>query len=381
MHEDVADPGYRGRMVVELTVEQARRIAVRAQALEAARPADVVDVVRRLTFVKVDPVSAIAPNADVVLWSRLGEDYEPTDLTRGLEVDRTLFELDLMVRPMEDLRLFRPSMRRWPKHERTRNWIEANDAFRRDILIRLTGDGPLPATEIADTSAVPWSSTGWTNDRNVTIMLECLMMRGDLAVSARRDGQRLWDLAERVYPEVPELDASEAYVMRNERRLASLGILRERKAAGSPSEPIDTRGIGEAATIAGLRGGWRVDPAALQHVDEPLAERTALLSPLDRLVFDRRRLEELFGFEYVLEMYKPRDQRRWGYWAMPILHGDRLIGKVDATADRAGGVLRVDAIHEDEPFTRDLVEAVFGELDSLAGWLGLDIGGRAVGLA
>lgn len=368
-------------MVVELTVEQARRIAVRAQALEAQRPAGVLDAIRRLTFVKVDPVSAIAPNADVVLWSRLGEDYDSADLTRGLEVDRTLFELDLMVRPIEDLRLFRPSMRRWPKYERTRNWIEANDAFRRDILIRLTGDGPLPATEIADTSAVPWSSTGWTNDRNVTIMLECLMMRGDIAVSARRDGQRLWDLAERVFPDVPELDASEAYVMRNERRLASLGILRERKAAGSPSEPIDTRGIGEAATVAGLRGSWRVDPVALQHVDEPLAERTALLSPLDRLVFDRRRLEELFGFEYVLETYKPRDQRRWGYWAMPILHGDRLIGKVDATADRAAGVLRVDAIHEDEPFTRELVEAVFGELDSLAGWLGLEIGGRAVGLA
>ena len=100
-----------------------------------------------------------------------------------------------------------------------------------------------------------------------------------------------------------------------------------------------------------------------------------------RLVFDRKRLEELFDYEYVLEMYKPRDQRRWGYWAMPVLHGDRLVGKVDATADRAAGILRVDAIHEDEPFTRDLVEAVFAELDSLAGWLGLEIGGRAVGLA
>lgn len=367
-------------MVVELTVEQARRIAVRAQALEATRPADVLDVARRLTFVKVDPVSAIAPNADVVLWSRLGEGYDPAELTRGLEVDRTLFELDLMVRPMEDLRLFRPSMRRWPKHERTRNWIEANDMFRRDILVRLSGSGPLPASEIPDTSAVAWSSTGWTNDRNVTTMLECLMMRGDIAVAARRDGQRLWDLAERVYPDVPELDASEAYIRRNERRLRSLGILRERKAAGSPNEPIDTRGIGEPARVEGLRGTWRVDPGALERVDESLAERTALLSPLDRLVFDRKRLEELFDFEYVLEMYKPRDQRRWGYWAMPILSGDRLIGKVDATADRAAGVLRVDAIHEDEPFTRDLVEAVFGELDSLAGWLGLEIGGRAVGL-
>jgi uncharacterized protein len=368
-------------VAVELTKAQARRIAVRAQALEAARPSSVLETVHRLTFVKVDPVSAVAPSADVVFWSRLGETYDHDELVRGLEVDRTLFELDLMVRPMDDLVLFRPSMRRWPKHERTRNWMEANDAFRRDILIRLTGDGPLPATEIADTSAVPWSSTGWTNDRNVTTMLECLMMRGDIAVSARRDGQRLWDLAERVYPEVPELDHIEAYRRRNERRLASLGVLREGKAGGSPNEPIDTRGIGAAATVEGLRGTWRVDPEALDRVDEPLEERAALLSPLDRLVFHRRRLDELFDYEYVLEMYKPRDQRRWGYWAMPILLGDRLVGKVDATADRAAGLLRVDAIHEDEPFTRDVVEAVFGELDSLAAWLGLEIGGRAVGLA
>jgi uncharacterized protein YcaQ len=367
-------------MAVELTREQARRIAVRAQALEARRPTDVLDTVQRLTFVKVDPVSAVAPSADVVFWSRLGERYDPADVTRALEVDRTVFELDLMIRPMEDLALFRAEMRTWPPHERTRNWMAANEPFRRDVLIRVTGQGPLPASEIPDTAIVPRSSTGWSNDRNVMTMLECLMMRGDLAVAGRRGGERLWDLAERVYPETPELDEEHAYRLRNERRLASLGILRERKAAGSPGEPIDTRGIGEPATVEGLSGAWRIDPAALDRVDEPLAARTALLSPLDRLVFDRRRLVELFDFEYVLEMYKPRDQRRWGYWAMPILHGDRLVGKVDATADRANGVLRVDAIHEDEPFTRELVEAVFGELDSLAGWLGLDIGGRAVGL-
>jgi hypothetical protein len=367
-------------MTVELTREQARRIAVRAQALETSGPDDVLDTVRRLTFVKVDPVSAVAPSADVVFWSRLGERYDPAEVVRGLEVDRTLFELDLMIRPMDDLALFRPAMRHWPPHERTRNWLAVNEPFRRDVMIRVSGQGPLPASEIPDTAVVPWSSSGWTNDRNVMILLECLMMRGDLAVAGRRNGERLWDLAERVYPDVPDLDEEVAYRMRNERRLASLGILRERKAAGSPGEPIDTRGIGEPATVAGLRGAWRVDPAALERADEPIEERTALLSPLDRLVFDRPRLAELFDFEYVLEMYKPRDQRRWGYWAMPILHGDRLVGKVDATADRANGVLRVDAIHEDEPFTGDLVEAVFGELDSLAGWLGLEIGGRAVGL-
>src|SRR5215204_2158499 len=150
-------------MAVELTREQARHIAVRAQALEARHPVDVLDTVQRLTFVKVDPVSAVAPSADVVFWSRLGERYEPADVTRALEVDRTLFELDLMIRPMADLALFRAEMRAWPPHERTRNWMAANEPFRRDVLVRVTGQGPLPASEIPDTAVVPRSSTGWSN--------------------------------------------------------------------------------------------------------------------------------------------------------------------------------------------------------------------------
>ena len=101
--------------------------------------------------------------------------------------------------------------------------------------------------------------------------------------------------------------------------------------------------------IEGVRGKWRVDPAYLDV--EPFDGRAALLSPLDRLVFDRKRMEEIFEFDYQLEMYKPAAKRRWGYWAMPILDGDRLVGKVDATADREGGVLRVNAVHEDEPFS------------------------------
>ena len=98
------------------------------------------------------------------------------------------------------------------------------------------------------------------------------------------------------------------------------------------------------------KGTWRVDPA---YLGLPFEGRTALLSPLDRLVFDRKRLLEIFDFDYQLEMYKPAAKRRWGYWAMPILYGDRLVGKLDATADRKAGVLRVDAIHQDVAFDKD----------------------------
>ena len=120
--------------------------------------------------------------------------------------------------------------------------------------------------------------------------------------------------------------------------------------------------------VEGTKGEWRVDPAAL---DQDFEGRTALLSPFDRLVHDRVRTEELFDFEYTLEMYKPEAKRRWGYFALPVLHHDRLVGKVDAKADHKSSVLRVNAIHEDVKFTRAMTKAVQAELEDLGSWLGL----------
>jgi uncharacterized protein len=199
-------------------------------------------------------------------------------------------------------------------------------------------------------------------------MLEFLMMRGEVAIAGRLGRERLWDLAERVYPagvDVPSVE--EAARRKNERRLASLGIARE-KTRKMPMEPTDVGAAGEPAVVEGVKGKWRVDPAALS---EDFEGRTALLSPFDRLVHDRLRAEELFDFEYTLEMYKPAAKRRWGYYALPVLHQDRLIGKVDTTADRKASVLRVNAIHEDVKFTRTMTNAVQTQLQDLASWLGL----------
>jgi hypothetical protein len=216
---------------------------------------------------------------------------------------------------------------------------------------------------------VPWASTGWTNNRNVTQMLEFLMMRGEIAIAGRVGRERIWDLPERVYPadvEVPPVEEAER--IQNERRLRSLGIARA-KGPKMPIEPVDVGEAGEPAVVEGTKGEWRVDPDALGG---EFQGRTALLSPFDRLIYDRKRAVELFDFEYALEMYKPAAKRRWGYFALPILHGDRLVGKLDAIADRKAGVLRVNAIHEDVKFTRAIANAVQAELNDLAQWLELD---------
>jgi uncharacterized protein len=354
--------------VHRLTKAQARRIAVRAQLLDTPRPTDLLTVVRGLTLLQIDPTAAVAPSADLVAWSRLRSAYQPAHLQRALEEDRTLFEHNALIRPMSDLGLYLAGAADWPSYERTRAWIRDNDAFRRDILELLGESGATASRDIPDTCVVPWASTGWTNNRNVTQMLECLMMRGEVAIAGRVGRERLWDLAERVYPRdvvVPSID--DARRAKNERRLASLGIARQ-KSTRMPLEPVDVGEAGDPAVVEGTKGEWRVDPAAL---GENFAGRTALLSPFDRLVYDRVRTQELFDFEYTLEMYKPAAKRRWGYFALPVLHDDRLIGKVDAVADRKASVLRVHAIHEDARFTRTITKAVQGELEDLALWLAL----------
>jgi uncharacterized protein len=354
--------------VHRLTKAQARRIAVRAQLLDAPRPTELPAVVQQLTLLQIDPTAAIAPSADLVAWSRLGSAYKPDDLTQAVEQDRTLFELDAMVRPMSDLGLYLAGAADFPSYDTSRAWLRDNDRFRRDILKLLRRSGPVASRDIPDTCVVPWASSGWTNNRNVTQMLEFLMMRGEVAIAGRVGRERVWDLPERVYPAdvvVPSVDEAER--LKNERRLASLGIARE-KTRAMPMEPTHVGEAGEPAVVEGVKGEWRVDPGAL---GQDFEGRTALLSPFDRLVHDRVRTEELFDFEYTLEMYKPAAKRRWGYFALPVLHGDRLVGKVDAKADRKASVLRVNAIHEDVTFTRAMTKGVQAELEDLTSWLGL----------
>lgn len=361
--------------VHELSRTDARRIAVRAQLLTRQRPTELVETVRRLTMVQLEPTNAIAPSAELVLWSRLGSAFDPQDLWDALDEQR-LIELHQTLRVPEDIALFRAEMAAWPGtgelrewQQQVRDWVDANNDCRREILERLRADGPLPSSQLPDTCVVPWASSGWNNNRNLRMMLDKLVQRGEVAAAGGQGRDRLWDLASRIYPDAPVPPLEEARRLLDERRLSGLGIARP-SATKLPVEPVDVGQAGEPAVVEGVRGQWRVDPAQL---GQPFAGRAALLSPFDRLLADRKRLGELFEFDYILEMYKPAAARRWGYYALPVLYGDRLVGKLDAQADYKAGVLHVLAVHRDVPFSRAMTGAVDREITDLASWLDLDL--------
>lgn len=356
-------------MTHNLTRDEARRIAVRAQLLDAQRPGDVVEVAEQLGAIKIDPTATIAPAQHTVLWSRIGWSYEPGQLTKAVELDRALFEFDGSFRPVTLLPAMLPGMRRWPQRESSRQWLEANAAFRSDVLARLRAEGPLLAAQIPDTAAVTRDTdSGWYGPNQVPHMLDFLARQGEVAIVGRKGRHRIWDLAERVYPQnLPEYTEEEAARMLDERRLQAAGIAKQK----SPWTRVGE--AGESATVEGLRGTWRVDPQALASLDEDTDGRVAILNPYDGMLFDRPRLRDIFDFEYVLEQFKPKSQRKYGFFAHPILIGDVFMGMLDAEVDHENEVLRVSAVHELMPFEPEEDEMVRAEIADLGEWLGVRV--------
>jgi len=297
-------------------------MAVHAQLLDGTATT-VLDTVRRLGFLQLDPISVVATPQELVLWSRLGQ-HDRTELDRLLWDTRELVEWDAFVYPSESLPVLKALMRRRdrPLDLRIIGWLKDNAAYRRYILRELERRGPLLSREIADHPGTKREDHRWWGARKMGLMLECMSARGEVAVVGRRGKQRVWDLAERWFPETEKLALKEALKIREEQRFRSLGVRLE-------------------------RGKLVPHPDA---DDSPVPARTTILSPLDRLVHDRARAEALWGFRYRLEMYVPVAKREYGYYVLPILRGDTIVGRIEPVHDRKGGVLRVNGVWwEKEP--------------------------------
>jgi hypothetical protein len=243
-----------------LGLDEARQIAVRAALLEDDRPTALRPMIEQLGMLRVELTTTVCPAADHVAWSRLGDQYTPEQTERAL-AGGELFERSWMLRPMSDLGLYLAGMRSWGARSGGGGWVEANAAFARRILDRIAAEGPLTSRDIPDEAVVPWPSTGWSNDRNVTKMLENLHMSGELAVIGRVGKLRIWELARRVFPNVAEVPLEDAHRIRSEQILRACGVMRDSKAV-APGELHGNLRVGEPATIEGVPGKWLVDAAA-----------------------------------------------------------------------------------------------------------------------
>jgi uncharacterized protein YcaQ len=293
-----------------VTQEQARRIAVRAQLLDGS-PTDVLETVRRLGFLQMDPIATVATPQQLVLFSRLGP-FEPAALDRLLWEEGKLFEFDAFIYPIEDLPLQRARMARFrrggklKRDQWIRDFLRKNARFRRHVLRELERNGPLLSRDLEHDLMPAGQGHRWWGDRHVRLMLDILAARGEIAVAGRAGKQRVWDLSKRVFPETETLSWREAERELERRRRRSLGVWRQ-------------------------RGEWVAHPDVS---DNPVPDRATLLSPFDRLVHDRDRAEALFGFHYRLEMYVPPAKREYGYYVLPLLVGDELVGRAEPRFDR-----------------------------------------------
>jgi hypothetical protein len=356
-----------------------------AQMLSAPRPRSILEVVEGLGSVQMDPTQAVARTEHLVLWSRLGRRFRVADLERLLWRDRALFEYRAFILPTAQYAVHRETMRRYPstgatRHQYVRTYLRENQRFRRYVLDRLRRDGPLPTRAFEDRSAVGWRTGGWNdNGRNTSMMLEVLWAKGEVMIAARAGQERVWDLVSRRVPtDAARPGAGEEARSLIDVQLRALGIAKVSRfgwtfeGARPPRWEralalLEREGRAVRVTMDGLPGErW----AHAEVLDRMFRPRTALLSPFDQLVHDRARAEELFGFRFRLEIYVPKAKREYGYFVMPILHGDRLVGRIDPTFDRAENVLRVRKVFAERDAPHDAWPAIAKQLDDLAAWLG-----------
>ena len=374
-------------MPPRISIEQARRLALHAQGLATPPGAQTVEqVVNRIGCLQLDPVAAVARSPLLVLNARLRGGASEKALEKAAYKDRALFDYwahEASLCHVDDLGLHRWQMKRWlalPRRRPYAEFLERNAGFADDLVAELHERGPLRAQDIEETDVTHWVHGHWTEDVNwrqtIARLLDTLWMSGRIGVHSRDGLTRRWHVLEACLPPhaldaLPELTDADATRIAVKRALAMLGVAKAghvRKHFTRNRYPLLEDVLAadadiEAVEVEGTKGTWFALGESLSIDLEP-GRRTIALSPFDNLICDRARTAELFDFDHRLEIYVPQPKRIWGYYVLPILHGERFIARADLKLD--GDVLRVLSLHE-EP-GRKARAAINRALTQLARW-------------
>ena len=377
----------------KLSPVEARRIALAAQGFGAARPAGVtaarwLKTIDRLSLHQIDSVNVLVRAHYLPAFSRLGP-YDRALIDNaawGRPRQRKLFEYwahEASLLPLELHPLLRWRMARADRGETGYRGLRAFARERRAeaeaMLERLREEGPSAASDLEQKQG----GSGWWGWSEAKRALEWLFWAGHITTATRRGSfERVYDLTERVIPAdilaSPTPREREAHRALIDRAARALGV-----ATGTDLRdyfrlsPEDAKTAVEALVEAGVLEpvevpGWTKLAYLHREASRPrrLSAR-ALLAPFDPLVWERSRAERLFDFHYRIEIYTPAEKRQHGYYVLPFLLGDRLVGRADLKADRQAGRLLVHAVHLETHASPDAMEAMREELGRMAEWLGL----------
>ena len=376
-----------------LSQDAVRGLMIAAQGLQQwssapATKADVRQMIRQMHVLQIDTIHVVARSPYLVLWSRLG-DYDPRWLDELL-AEGVLFEYwshAACFLPIDDYPLYRRFMleRRTWNENRWRPWMEAHAELIDRLLTHIREIGPVRSADFERTDG---ARGGWWNWKDEKTALEGLWMRGDLMVAKRHNFQRIYDLRERILPDgndarTPALEeAHETFVLNT---VKALGVAKAawiadyfrlyKKVAQAVLEKLVKDAQLQTVQVAGWDVPGYFHPDQREAIEaaadgEIPVSRTTLLSPFDPLVWDRARAQDLFDFTYQIECYTPAPRRKYGYFTLPILYNNRLIGRLDPKAHRKDGIFEVKALHLEPGVMVDdaLVVAVKSALQACATW-------------
>ena len=367
-------------------------------------PANSEGIVRlavELGCLQIDPIRVVEQPQYLICWSRLGH-YAHAELDKALWEEKTLFHYwahAASLVPTVDYPIHQVMMRTYPSrtwsvgYERINRFLDSNKTLKRHVLTQLRKKGPLRTSDFTDLSVMSYVSSGWNTDRNVDRMLDYLWTKGKVMIVGRTAQQRVWDLAERWFPDwtpADRLSHQQQTRLAIERSVKAMGIAMKKQIwqyftrwryheLPETLKKMEKKGDLIPVVVPGVKGAWHMHPDDVELVETLQAGEweprpPTLLSPFDPLIADRARVKLMWGFDYAIEIYVPKDKRKYGYYVLPILMGDRLIGRVDPSMDRKTGVLTINGIwaERDAPKDKVTARAVAQAIEDLAKFLGAD---------